>query len=81
MELNSSLLTYATAYKLIALSLVFLAITSFPQLLRHEIDIAASYHTVSYLQRCYAWVVMNSTVHDYWKCYINVVTRTCSGFY
>ena len=48
MELNSSLPTYATAHKLIALLLVFLAIASFnfPQLLRHEIDIVASYHVI-----------------------------------
>ena len=81
MELNSSLPMYTTAYKLIALSLAFLAITSFHKLLRHEIDIAASYHTVSYLQHCYAWVVTSSAVHDYWKCYINAVTRMCLGFY
>ena len=41
----------------------------------------ASYRVVPYLQRCYAWVITSSSVHNYWKCYINVVTRTCSGFY
>ena len=46
MELNSSLPTYVTAHKLIALLLVFLAIASFPQLLRHEIDIVVSYQVV-----------------------------------
>ena len=40
----------------------------------------ASYRVVPYLQCCYAWVITSSAVHNYWKCYINVVTRTCSGF-
>ena len=26
-------------------------------------------------------LVTSNAVHDYWKCYINVVTRTCLGFY
>ena len=65
MELNSSLPIYATAHKLIALLLVFLAIASFPQLLRHEIDIVASYHVVPYLQHCYVWVVTINMVDNY----------------
>ena len=65
----------------ISLSLEFLAILSFPQLLRCKTGMVASYRVVPYLQRCYAWVVTSSTVHTYCKCYINVVTRTCLGFY
>ena len=65
MELNSSVPTYAKAYRLIALSLALLAIVSFPQLLRHENDIVASYCIVPYFQRCYAWVVTSSAVHNY----------------
>ena len=84
-ELNSSFLTcFKAGYKhryAISLSLEFLDILSFPQLLRHKTDMVASYHVVPYLQRCYAWVVTSSTIHNYWKCYINVVTWTCSGFY
>ena len=64
MELNSSLPTYATAYKLIALSLVFFSHCFFPQLLRHEIDIVASYCVVPYLQNCYAWVVTINMVDN-----------------
>ena len=82
MELNSNLLTYATAYKLIALLLALLAIMSFPQLLRRcETNMVVSYHVIPYLQRCYAWIVTSSAVHNYWKCYINVVTWTCLGLY
>ena len=44
-------------------------------------DMTASYRVVLYLQRCYAWVVTSNAVHNYWKCYINVVTRMCLGFY
>ena len=44
MELNSSLPVYTTTYKLIALSLVFSAIVSFPQFLKRETDKIASYH-------------------------------------
>ena len=66
MELNSSLPMYATPYKLIALSLAhFIVIAPFPQLVRHEINIVASYHVVPYLQHCYAWVVTSSAVHNY----------------
>ena len=65
----------------ISVSLEFLAISSFPQLLRCKTDMVASYHVVPYLQCCYAWVVMRSAVHNYWKCYINVATRTFLGFY
>ena len=43
MESNSSLLMYAIAYKFTALSL---AISSFPQLLRHETDMVAFYHVI-----------------------------------
>ena len=77
-NLGSSLLTYATAYKLIALLLRFVAITPFPKLLRCEIDIVVSYCIVPYLQR---WLVTSSAVHNYWKCYINIVTQMCLGFY
>ena len=63
------------------LLLVFLAIMSFPQLLRRATDMVMSYHVIPYLQHCYVWVVTSSAVHNYWKCYINIVTQTCSGFY
>ena len=36
----------------------------------------ACYHVVPFLQRCYAWVVTSSAVHNYWKCYKNVVRNT-----
>ena len=83
--MNSSFPTCAKAvYKhryAISLSLEFLDISSFPQLLRCKADMVASYRAVPYLQWYYAWVVTSSAVDNYWKCYINVVTRTCSGFY
>ena len=72
---------YKLISQLIELLLAFSAISSFPQLLRREADMVASYDIVPYLQHCYAWVVTNNAVHNYWKCYINVVTQTCSGFY
>ena len=60
-----------------ASSSVFSAVTScFPKLLKCHTDMVASYHVVPYL-RCYASLVTS----EYWKCNINVVTRTCSGFY
>ena len=62
MELNSSLPTYTTAYKFIALSLAFVAITYFPQLLRRHIDMVVSYYIVPYLQHCCAWIVTSSAV-------------------
>ena len=43
----------------------FLAISSFPQFLRRKTDMVASYRVVPYLQRCYAWVVTSSAVHNY----------------
>ena len=49
----------------ISLLLEFLAISLFPQLLRRKTDMVASYHVVPYLQRCYAWVVTSSAVHNY----------------
>ena len=62
-----------------ASSFAFSAIAShFPQLLKCDTDMVASYHVVPYLQRCYASLV---AIHDYCKCYINVVTQTCSGLY
>ena len=80
-ESNSSLSTCAKACKLIALSHVFSAISSLPQLLRCEVDMIVLYCVVLHLQCCYAWVVMSNAIHGYWKCYINVVTRTCLEFY
>ena len=63
-------------------SFAFWAIAShISQLLKYDTNTVASYHVVPYLQRCYASLVTSNAVHDYWKCYINVVTRTCSGFY
>ena len=70
---------YGPGYKLITSWIS--GLSSFPQLLRRKTDIVASYRVVPYLQHCYAWVVTSSAVHNYWKCYINIVTRTCSGFY
>ena len=84
MELNSSLLTYATAYKLTALLLALLAIMSFLQFLRRcETNniMITSYHVIPCLQCCYTWIVTSSSVHNYWKCYINVVTWMCLGLY
>ena len=47
-----------------------------------DTDTVASYYCiVPYLHCCYASLAMSNAAHDYWKCYINVVTRTCSGFY
>ena len=65
MKLNSSLLMYTTAYKLIVLLLAFLAITSFPQFLRCETDAAAPYCTLPFLQHSYPWVVTSIVVHNY----------------
>ena len=73
-EVELKLFAYATASKVIALSLALLVIAPTPQLLRHETDMVVSYHIVPYLQRCYAWVVKCSALHNYGKCYINVVT-------
>ena len=50
-------------------------------LLKCDTDMVASYHVIPYLQCCYASLLTSNAVHDYWKCYINVVTRTCLGFY
>ena len=52
-------------YKLLALSLAFLSKVSFPQLIRQETDMVASYRIVPYLQHCYAWVITSSAVHNY----------------
>ena len=65
LETNSSLLTCTIPCKRIALSLVLSVISSFPQLLRHEADMVASYHIVPYLQHCYAWVFTSNAVQDY----------------
>ena len=80
-ESNSTFLMCIKVCKLIALLLAFSAILPSPQLLRHEADIVASYHIAPYLQSCHASVVTSNVVYNYWKCYINVVTRTCSGYY
>ena len=49
-----------------ASSLVFSAIASpFPQLLKCNTDIVASYRIVPYLQHCYASLVTSNAVHDY----------------
>ena len=37
----------------------------FPQLLKWDIDMVASYCVVPYLQRCYALLVTSNAVHDY----------------
>ena len=65
-----------------ASSFVFSAIALFTQLQKHDTDIVASYYCIlPYLQHCYALLTMSNAAQDYWKCYINVVTRTCLGFY
>ena len=52
------------------------------KLLKGDTDMVRSYyHAVSYLQCCYALLAMSNAAHNYWKCYINVVTRMCSAFY
>ena len=49
-----------------ASSFAFSAIAScFPQLLKWDTDMVASYCIVPYLQHCYALLVMNNAVHDY----------------
>ena len=52
----------AKACKLIVL---LLALSSFPQLLRHEVDMVAFYHIVPYLQHRYAWVFTSNAVQVY----------------
>ena len=52
MEMNSSLLMYATDCNLTALSLAFLTVMSFPQLLRCETDMAESYRAVYTFLTC-----------------------------
>ena len=80
-ESNSSLLTCAKVYKLTALLLAVSTISSFPQILKHEADMVVFYHLAPYLQHRYSWVFTGSAVPYYWKCYINIVTQTYSGFY
>ena len=69
---------YTTASKLTVISLVFLAISSTPQLQGRETDMVVSYHIIPYLQHCYSWVVMYSALH-------NVLHKYCNmdilGFY
>ena len=49
-----------------ASSFAFSAIVShFPQLLKHDTDMVASYHVVLYFQCCYGLLVMSNVVHDY----------------
>ena len=49
-----------------ASSLAFSAVASrFPQLLKCDTDMVASYRVVPYLQCCYASLVMSNAVHYY----------------
>ena len=64
-ESNSNLLTRTKACKLITLLLAFLVISSFPQLLRCEADMAVPYHVVPYLQHCYTSIITSNAVHNY----------------
>ena len=64
-----------------ASSFAFSAIASFPQLLKGDTDMVASYYHIPYLQCCYALLATSDAAQDYGKCYINVVTRMCSAFY
>ena len=65
MESNSNLAMCLKVHKVIVLLCTFSAIASFPQLLKHNADMAVSYCIVPYLQRCYAGVVMSNVVHNY----------------
>ena len=50
----------------IASLFTFSAVTSrFPQLLKYDTDMVASYRVVPYLQCCYASLVMSNAVHDH----------------
>ena len=64
-ESNPRFLMCNKACKLTALLLAFSAISSFPQLLRREGHMVASYSVVPYLQHCYVWIIMRNTVHNY----------------
>ena len=49
-----------------ASSFAFSAIASrFPQLLKSDTDVVASYRIVPYLQCCYALLVTSNAIHDY----------------
>ena len=49
-----------------ASSFALLAIASYyPELLKCDTDIVASYRIVPYLQRCYALLVTSNAVHEY----------------
>ena len=73
MESILSLWMFAKAYILMALLLAFQPLHLF--LSFWDINWYGSVLLFSTLmQCCYAWVVMSSTAHNYWKCYINVVT-------
>ena len=51
-----------------ASSFAFSAIASpFPQLLKCDTDMVASYHVIPYLQHCYALLITSNAVHEYWK--------------
>ena len=66
MESNSSLPMCTKSYnKLIVISLAFSTIVSFPQLVRCETDMVATYRIIPYLQHCYDWVVKSNSVHNY----------------
>ena len=62
---------------------MFSATASFPQPLKLETVMVVSCHIVPCLQHCYDWVVTSIyvVVYNYWKCYINVLTQMCLGFY
>ena len=61
MELRTSLPMCTKAILL----LMFSAIMSFPQFLKHETDMIACYLIVPYMQHCYALVVTRNAVHNY----------------
>ena len=47
-------------------SFAFSAVASrFPQLLKYDTDMVASYRVVSYLQHCHVSLVTSNAVHDY----------------
>ena len=53
-------------YIVTASSFVFSAVASrFPQLLKCDTDMVASYRVVPYLQCCYTSLVTSNAVHDY----------------
>ena len=45
----------------------------------YDTDMVASYHIVPFMQCYCASVITSNAVHDYWKCYINIVNMDVLG--